>query len=116
VLGEQPLELRRREVRIGHETGAVADQLRVERRAAIRRAPVLPHDRAVDGPAGATIPEDRGLALVRNRDRVELGRRDACILERRGRGNPLFLDPKTMMLFGDAKESVARIAAAVKAL
>ena len=30
--------------------------------------------------------------------------------------NPLFLDPKTMMLFGDAKESVARLAAAVKQL
>ncbi len=30
--------------------------------------------------------------------------------------NPLFLDPKTLMLFGDAKESVARLAAAVKAL
>ena len=30
--------------------------------------------------------------------------------------NPLFLDPKTLMLFGDAKESVARLTAAVKAL
>jgi len=30
--------------------------------------------------------------------------------------NPLFLDPKTVMLFGDAKESVARLTAAVKAL
>jgi NAD(P) transhydrogenase subunit beta len=30
--------------------------------------------------------------------------------------NPLFLDPKTLMLFGDAKESVARLTAAVKEL
>jgi NAD(P) transhydrogenase subunit beta len=30
--------------------------------------------------------------------------------------NPLFLDPKTLMLFGDAKESVAKLTAAVKAL
>ena len=33
-----------------------------------------------------------------------------------GIDNPLFLDPKTMMLFGDAKESVAKLIAAVKAL
>ena len=30
--------------------------------------------------------------------------------------NPLFVDPKTVMLFGDAKESVAKLATAVKAL
>ena len=30
--------------------------------------------------------------------------------------NPLFVDPKTLMLFGDAKESVAKLTAAVKAL
>ena len=33
-----------------------------------------------------------------------------------GIDNPLFLEPKTMMLFGDAKESVAKLIAAVKAL
>jgi len=30
--------------------------------------------------------------------------------------NPLFLNPKTVMLFGDAKESIEKLAAAVKAL
>jgi NAD(P) transhydrogenase subunit beta len=30
--------------------------------------------------------------------------------------NPLFLNPKTVMLFGDAKESVERLSAAVKSL
>jgi H+-translocating NAD(P) transhydrogenase subunit beta len=30
--------------------------------------------------------------------------------------NPLFVDPKTVMLFGDAKETVGRLAAAVKVL
>jgi NAD(P) transhydrogenase subunit beta len=30
--------------------------------------------------------------------------------------NPLFVDPKTVMLFGDAKESVAKLTAGVKAL
>jgi NAD(P) transhydrogenase subunit beta len=30
--------------------------------------------------------------------------------------NPLFVDPKTVMLFGDAKDSVANLAAGVKAL
>jgi H+-translocating NAD(P) transhydrogenase subunit beta len=33
-----------------------------------------------------------------------------------GIDNPLFLDPKTMMLFGDAKESVLKLAAGVKNL
>jgi NAD(P) transhydrogenase subunit beta len=33
-----------------------------------------------------------------------------------GIDNPLFVDPKTVMLFGDAKESVLKLAAGVKNL
>jgi NAD(P) transhydrogenase subunit beta len=33
-----------------------------------------------------------------------------------GIDNPLFVDPKTSMLFGDAKDSVLKLVAGVKAL
>jgi NAD(P) transhydrogenase subunit beta len=33
-----------------------------------------------------------------------------------GIDNPLFRDPKTVMLFGDAKDSIERLVQAVKAL
>ena len=69
---EHPLELRRGEVRVGHEPRGRVDRLalRREREAARGRAPVLPHDRAPDGRARRAIPEHHGLALVRDADRV----------------------------------------------
>ena len=69
---EDPLELRRREVRVGDEPRPLADQRRRQLRAAIRGAPVLPHDRAVHRPAGTALPHHGRLALVRDPDRVEV--------------------------------------------
>ena len=47
-LAQDPLELRRREVRIGREPGAGADLGGGQLAAALGGAPVLPHDRRVD--------------------------------------------------------------------
>ena len=57
VLAQQPLELRRREVRVGNEPGARTNQLGVELAAALGGAPVLPDDRGRDRLAGRAVPE-----------------------------------------------------------
>ena len=74
VLAQQPLELRRREVRVRHEAGPLADQPGVELAAAVGGAPVLPDDRGADRPAGRALPEQRRLTLVRDPDRLQVGR------------------------------------------
>ena len=71
VLAEEPLELRRREVRVGDEPGALAQQVGVELTAALRGSAVLPDDRGRDRPSRRALPEQRRLALVRDRDRVD---------------------------------------------
>ena len=48
---EDPLELRGREVGVGDESRALADQVVRELRAPLRRPPVLPDDRPLDGRA-----------------------------------------------------------------
>ena len=71
VLAQEPLELRGGEVRIGNEPRALADQIGVELAAARRGSPVLPDDRRRDRASGHAVPEQRRLALVRDRDRVD---------------------------------------------
>ena len=75
VLAQQPFELGRREVRIGNKAGLAADELGVELAAALGGAPVLPDDRRRDRLAGRAVPEQRRLALVRDRDRPSARRR-----------------------------------------
>ena len=53
---EDPLELRGREVRVGNEPGPLADQLRRQLGAALRRTPVLPHDRRTHRVARCPAP------------------------------------------------------------
>ena len=71
---EQPLDLRRGEVRIEHQTGARTHEclllLFLELGAALGRAPILPHDGAVHRPARLALPGADGLALVRDPDGV----------------------------------------------
>ena len=66
---QDPLELRRREVRVGDEPRSLADQRGRQLRAALGGAPVLPDDRGMHRPAGAPLPDDGRLALVRDPDR-----------------------------------------------
>ncbi len=81
--GEQPLQLGGREVRVGHEAGALADQVGRELSAALRRPPVLPHDRRVER-ASVAAPHDGRLALVRDPDPGEVGRADPGVAQRIG--------------------------------
>ena len=76
ALGQDPLQLRRRKIWVGDQPGAVTDQVPRQLSAAFGRAPVLPDDRAVDGPAAAPVPDDGRLALIRQADGREVGRLD----------------------------------------
>ena len=89
TLLEQPLDLRPREVGVEHQAGALADQRLVaglaQLVAALRGAPVLPDERAVQRLAGVRVPDDDGLALVGDADGLQLARSDARVVERLAR-------------------------------
>ena len=79
---EQPGDLGGREIGIQQQAGLGRHGRLVPRAfqaaAHLRRASVLPHDGAVDGPACTPVPDDAGLALVGDADggnvaRAELG-------------------------------------------
>src|SRR5687768_15566339 len=66
---EQPCEFRAAEIRVDREARAFLDErviaFATECFAAIRRSAVLPNDRRRDRLAGAAVPEDDGLPLIR---------------------------------------------------
>jgi hypothetical protein len=67
---QQQFEFRRREIRIDDQAGEFSDAIRLGRqfRATRRGAPVLPDDGRPHRATGPAIPENDGLALVRNSD------------------------------------------------
>src|SRR5581483_12254642 len=75
---EEPGDLGRGEVGIEQQAGLGGDgalvALRLERAAPVGGAAVLPDDRAVDGPAGAPVPDDAGLALVGDAEGGDIAR------------------------------------------
>src|SRR3954452_21097145 len=80
-LVEQPGELGAGEVGVDHQPGPGADMLLQaighQPPAEVGGAPVLPDDGGGDGAAGAALPQDRGLALVGDADRGQIGGADA---------------------------------------
>ena len=79
ALAQHPLELRRREVRVEDEAGALADQLgAAARRSGRRCGGPARRSRCAIGVAGLAVPDERRLALVRDPDRVS-SRLDACV-------------------------------------
>ncbi len=84
---EQPFDLRRGEVRVEYEAGALADPRSRRRRrkpgTAGGGAPVLPHDCPVQWSPGLALPDTHRLALVGD---PECGRDDLRLLQRLARG------------------------------
>src|SRR3989442_12075563 len=81
-LVEDPADLRAGEIRVDHETGAVAEELFESLRAkplADRSArATLPNDRRMYRAAGVALPHDRRLSLVGDPDRGEVATADTA--------------------------------------
>src|SRR5690606_19574332 len=115
------------EVRIDDEPGALGEQrlepVGLHAVAQLGGAAVLPDDRAVDRTAGLAVPDERGLALVRDADAGELARldprRQQRMANRLERGVPevlgLVLDPARVremlleLLLADADRAEALV-------
>ncbi len=73
-LVQDPLDLRRREIRVRHESGLISDlfdELRIRGFQFLnegRRSSALPDDRVIDRSSRVLFPQDRGLTLVRDTD------------------------------------------------
>src|SRR3954452_13474874 len=76
-LVEQPSELGAGEIGVDHQPGPRLDMLlqpvRDQPPADVGGAPVLPDDGVMDGASGAALLKDRGLALVGDADRGQIG-------------------------------------------
>ena len=83
---QDPLELRRREVRVGDEPRARAHQVGGQLGTALGRPAVLPDDGRVDRTSGSPLPHDGRLALVRDPEGQHVGRPDSRLGERLPRG------------------------------
>ena len=74
---EDPGDFRRGEIGVDQQSGALLDQrlaaIAAKALAEIGGAAILPDDRVVDGLTGLAVPDDRGLALVGDADRSNVG-------------------------------------------
>ena len=76
VVESNPLELRCREVRVGHQACAATNEISWKLPTTLGRSAILPDDCRVHGTPAAPVPEERRLALVRDPDGHESTRAD----------------------------------------
>ncbi len=79
---ENPLELRCREVRVGHEACAATNEISRKLPTTLGRSAILPDDCRVHGTPASLVPDKGRLALVRDPDGHESSRADTRAGER----------------------------------